>query len=70
LAFFFGERRHLGGRIWHPAKSSSGVDADFKNQAMHAKSLRLDAGDSRQDGGAPLRRRRPDFFLKNEAAWF
>ena len=24
---------------------------------MHAKSLRQDAGDSRQDGGAPLRRR-------------
>jgi hypothetical protein len=47
---FFGERRHLGGRIWHLAKSSSRVDADFRNHAMHPKSLRQDARDSRQDG--------------------
>jgi hypothetical protein len=30
-----------------------GKDAAFKSQAMLPKSLRQDAGDSRQDGGAP-----------------
>ena len=53
LPFIFGERRHLGGWIRHLAESSSGEDADLKNQAMLPKSLRQDAGDSRQDGGAP-----------------
>jgi len=28
---FFGERRHLGGRIWHLAKSSLGEDFDFRS---------------------------------------
>ena len=39
---------------------------------MHAKSLRQDAGDSRQDGGAPPAAvgRRPAVFLKNEAPRF
>ena len=50
--FFFGERRHPGGRIGHPAESSSGEDADFTELAMLPKNLRQDAGDSRQDGGA------------------
>ncbi len=31
---------------------------------MHAKSLRQDAGDSRQDGGAPLRRMQSFFSRK------
>ncbi len=56
LSFFFGERRHLGGRIWHLAKSYSGVDVDFNNHAMHVKNLR-------QDGGAPLRLRWSFFCL-------
>ena len=60
VLFVCGERRHPGGRIWHPAKSSSGEDADFRSQAC-TKSLRQDAGDSRQDGGAPHRRRRSIF---------
>ncbi len=37
-----------------------GEDADFKKQAMHTKSLRQDAGDSRQDGGALHRRTKPE----------
>ena len=34
----------------HLAKSSSRVGTDFRNHAMHPKSLRQDARDSRQDG--------------------
>jgi len=48
-----------------------GENAYFENQAMHAKSLRQDAGDSRQDGGAPLRRSWSVFQkMKAEAGQF
>ncbi len=60
------ERRHLGGRKCHLATSSSGGGTPISETTPCSKSLRQDAGDSRQDGGAP-RRRRPTMGAEKQS---